>query len=114
MSLGGTWSTIGRRIRVKLDCEAKYINEEDPWSIGQADSDRYDLYVDSIRAHARAHGSVLDIGCGFGAMLARLRPDFERLHGIELSEIAVAKGAERYPFIDFEQGSIDALRAYTR
>jgi len=110
MSLGGEWSTIGRRIRVKLDCEAKYVNEEDPWSIGRANSDRYDLYVDSIRAHARAHGGVLDIGCGFGAMLARLRPDFERLHGIELSEIAVVKGAERYPFIDFERGSVAALQ----
>ncbi len=110
MSLGERRLTIGRRVRVELDCEAKYINEEDPWSIGQADSDRYDLYVNSIRAQARAHGSVLDIGCGLGAMLARLRPDFERLHGIELSEIAIAKGAERYPFIDFEQGSIQALQ----
>ncbi|HTB71011.1 MAG TPA: methyltransferase domain-containing protein [Solirubrobacteraceae bacterium] len=96
-------------IRFKLDCEAKYLAEEDPWGIGEADSARYDLYVDAIRLHARGHGSVLDVGCGFGAMLARLRPDFDRLHGIELSAEAVAKGATRYPFIDFERGSIDAL-----
>jgi|SRR5580693_1633504 SAM-dependent methyltransferase len=102
-------SLVARRVRVGLDCEAKYRNEDDPWGIGDADSRRYDLYVESIRERARAHGSVLDIGCGFGAMLARLRSDFERLHGIELSAEAIAKGAERYPFIEFEQGSIDAL-----
>lgn len=96
-------------MRVRLDCEAKYATEEDPWGIGEADSERYDLYVESIRAHARAHGSVLDVGCGFGAMLARLRGDFQRLHGIELSAEAVAKGTERYPFIEIEQGSIHAL-----
>ncbi len=96
-------------MRIALDCEAKYLTEDDPWGIGEADSARYDLYIDLIRSRARAHGSVLDVGCGFGAMLARLRSDFERLHGIELSDAAVAKGAERYPFITFEQGSIDAL-----
>lgn len=97
-------------VRVELDCRAKYVNEEDPWGIGEADSPRYDLYVDSIRAHARADGSLLDVGCGFGAMLARLRQDFEQLHGIDLSADAVRKGSERYPFIVFEQGSIDALQ----
>ncbi len=110
MSLGGEWAAFGRPVRVRLDCQAKYVNEPDPWGIGRADSERYDLYVESIRAHARARGSVLDVGCGFGAMLARLAGDFERLHGIELSEVAIAEGAERYPFIDFEQGSIDALQ----
>jgi SAM-dependent methyltransferase len=104
-----TWPMIVPRMRVRLDCEAKYLTEDDPWGIGEADSARYDLYIDSIRTHARARGSVLDVGCGFGAMLARLRSDFEQLHGIELSAEAVARGAERYPFITFEQGSIDAL-----
>ena len=65
-------------VRSTLNCEAKYLTEEDPWGIGDADSARYDLYVDWIRGHPRARGSVLDIGCGFGAMLARLQPDFER------------------------------------
>ncbi len=96
-------------MRARLDCEGMYAAEEDPWGIGEADSSRYDLYVDSIKAHARARGSVLDVGCGFGSMLARLRSDFERLHGIELSAQAIADGVERYPFISFEQGSIDAL-----
>jgi SAM-dependent methyltransferase len=98
-------------MRVKLDCEAKYVAEKDPWGIGEADSPRYDLYLEWISARARTRGSILDVGCGFGAMLARLHSDFERLHGIELSADAIAKGSERYPFIDFEQGSIEALAA---
>ena len=97
------------RMRSTLDCEAKYLTEEDPWGIGDADSARYDLYVEWIRGHPRARGSVLDIGCGLGAMLARLRPDFEHLRGIELSAAAIARGAERHPFIAFDRGSIDAL-----
>jgi SAM-dependent methyltransferase len=94
---------------VRLDCRAKYLAECDPWEIGQANSSRYDTYVDLIRRHARGRRSVLDVGCGFGAMLARLQSDFERLHGIELSDVALARGAERYPSIAFEQGSIESL-----
>ncbi|MGD0452353.1 MAG: methyltransferase domain-containing protein [Solirubrobacteraceae bacterium] len=96
-------------MRARLDCQGMYAAEEDPWGIGEADSARYDLYVDSIKARVCARGSVLDVGCGFGSMLARLRSDFDRLHGIELSADAIADGVERYPFISFEQGSIDAL-----
>ena len=95
-------------MRVDLDHERKYLAEEDPWGIGAADSERYDLYVAAIRDRAR-RGSVLDVGCGFGAMLARLREDFDELHGIELSAEAIRKGSERYPFIAFEQGSIELL-----
>jgi len=109
MSLLGIRSRAGLNARVRLDCEAKYLAEADPWAIGRADSARYDLYVASIREHARARGSVLDIGCGFGAMLGRLRPDFRILHGIELSDVAVARGRERHPFATFEQGSIETL-----
>jgi SAM-dependent methyltransferase len=96
-------------MRARLDCERMYASEVDPWGIGEADSTRYDLYVDSIRSRIDARGSVLDVGCGFGSMLARLRSDFDRLHGIELSSDAIAEGAARYPFIELEQGSIDAL-----
>ncbi|HLH14659.1 MAG TPA: methyltransferase domain-containing protein, partial [Solirubrobacteraceae bacterium] len=96
-------------MKVDLDAEAKYAAEEDPWRIGAADSARYDLYVELIRARAGGRGRVLDVGCGFGAMLARLREDFDELNGVELSSAAVAKGRQRHPFIRFEQGSIDAL-----
>jgi SAM-dependent methyltransferase len=97
------------RRRFKRESAVRYRTEDDPWDIGEADSPRYDLYVDAIRSRTRAHETVLDLGCGIGAMLARLRADFARLHGIELVPDAIAKGTKRYPFIEFEQGSIEAL-----
>src|SRR5437764_7444576 len=52
---------------------------------------------------------MLDIGCGFGAFLARFRGDFESLSGIELASAAIETGSRRFPSIDFMQGSAERL-----
>ncbi len=96
-------------MRVKRDFEAVYRAESDPWKIGEADSDRYNLYFDLIEKHAGRRGSVLDIGCGFGAFLARFEREFATLTGVELSAEAIRKGQGRFPFIRFLQGSAEAL-----
>jgi SAM-dependent methyltransferase len=98
-------------VRVKRDFDEIYATEQDPWSIGDADSDRYNLYVDGILAGSRLRGSVLELGCGYGAFLARLHGQFDRLYGIELSVRAVERGRERFPFIEFAQGSLADLDA---
>lgn len=93
-------------MRVKRDFDLIYATEADPWSIGDADSPRYDLYVERILAASTRRKTVLEIGCGFGALLARLEGQFDQLIGVELSEQAVRTGKERYPFIEFHEGSL--------
>ena len=58
----------------------------------------------SSRSHRR--GSALELGCGFGALLARLHGEFERLVGVDISDAAVQRGRERFPFIEFMHGSL--------
>ena len=96
-------------MQVKRDFDEVYAAEEDPWGIGEADSERYTLYRDLLLEHAHNRGSILDIGSGFGAFLARFEGEFESLHAVELSGEAVTRGAQRFPFIDFAQGSAEAL-----
>jgi SAM-dependent methyltransferase len=95
-------------VRVKRDFDAIYAAEEDPWAIGDADSDRYDLYVDRILAASTQRGSVLELGCGSGAFLARFVDRFERVVGLELSAAAVQRGRARFPSIEFHRGSLAA------
>ncbi len=85
------------------DFERLYQTEDDPWQIGDADTPRYNTYLELLRPHAK--GAVLDIGCGFGALLARLAGDGIALEGIEISETAVVKGRQRFPFITFHSGN---------
>ena len=96
-------------VQVERDFDALYREEADPWSIGDAAHERYDLYLDVLNRQKRGSGSILDIGCGQGAVLNRFAGSFERLIGIELSEVAIARGRERFPHIEFRQGSADHL-----
>jgi SAM-dependent methyltransferase len=93
-------------MKVSRDFEALYRAEADPWNIGSADSDRYERYL--AMALPFAGTAVLDIGCGFGAFLSRFRGSGAKLHGVELSETAIAKGRDRFPFIEFHAGSAAA------
>jgi ubiquinone/menaquinone biosynthesis C-methylase UbiE len=98
-------------MRVKLDFEQKYATEKDPWGIGDADSDRYDLYYEDLISAAGPRGTILDVGCGMGAFLARFQADFDRLVGVEVSPSAVERGRERFPFIELVRGSAGQLEA---
>ena len=92
-------------MQVRRDFNQIYRDEDDPWAIGAADSDRYALYRSLIRERVPSGESVLDIGCGFGAFLAHFRDSFRRLDGVEFSALAIEKGRQRFPFIRFAQGS---------
>jgi SAM-dependent methyltransferase/O-antigen/teichoic acid export membrane protein len=83
--------------------------EQDPWGIGDARSERYDLYHELLVAAAHKRRSILDVGCGSGAFLARFRDDFDELTGIDLAAPAIEKGRSRFGFIDFLQGSAARL-----
>src|SRR4051812_2063698 len=96
-------------MRIRLDPDAMYASHADPWSIGDARTDRYDAYRRALLAHARDRSTILDIGSGFGAFLGRFRDDFERAYAIEPASAAVAAGRRRHPWITFEVGSAGAL-----
>jgi SAM-dependent methyltransferase len=96
-------------MHVSRDFERLYREEKDPWSIEDADNERYELYRRLVLEHAQLRGAMLDIGCGFGAFLARFRDEFTSLQGVEISERAIALGRQRFPFIDYARGSADAL-----
>ena len=78
---------------VKRNFEKLYRREEDPWEIGQADSERYGTYLEAIRAITPPGGflSALDLGCGKGAFTTRLSGLTRKLTGVDVSEIAIAK-----------------------
>jgi SAM-dependent methyltransferase len=96
-------------MRVKRDFNQIYRDEDDPWAIGAADSDRYALYRSYIRERKPSGGAVLDIGCGFGAFLAHYKDAFQRLDGVDVSALAIEKGRRRFPFLRFFQGSAAGL-----
>jgi glycosyltransferase involved in cell wall biosynthesis/ubiquinone/menaquinone biosynthesis C-methylase UbiE len=95
---------------VRRDFEELYRSEEDPWSIGAADSDRYRIYRDLLRERRPPSGfaSALDLGCGKGAFTVQLASLARQVTGVDLSEIAVAKARAEHPEIRFLQG--DARR----
>jgi len=96
---------------VRRNFERLYRNEEDPWSIGNAESVRYDAYLEWIRRHAPLAGfrRALDLGCGKGAFTFRLASMAHETTGVELSEIAVSKARQAHPGIRFLQGDIRSL-----
>jgi SAM-dependent methyltransferase len=96
-------------VKVTRDFKALYEHTADPWNIGDADSPRYSLYHSLLNKHIVDRTKVLDIGCGYGAFLARFRNSFEQLVGIEVSEAAIRNGRGRYPDINFVQGSAAEL-----
>jgi SAM-dependent methyltransferase len=98
-------------MRVRRDFDRIYAVEDDPWGIGDADSERYDLYVDRIVAASRRRDSILELGCGYGALLARLSPEFGRAVGVDVSARAIERGQQRFRSIEFVHGSLADLEA---
>src|SRR4051794_28010311 len=96
-------------MRVRLDAERFYLENDNPWGIGDADSERYDAYAQLLLRHAYDRDTLLDIGCGMGAFLARFREHFDVLHGVDVSQVAIARGEARYPELSFFRGSAAAL-----
>jgi len=94
---------------VRLDFDLKYREEADPWGIGHADAARYDAYRGLLLEHATRRGSILDIGCGLGAFLARFAEDFESLNGVDVSSEAIRRAAELHPSFRFLAGSAPDL-----
>lgn len=95
-------------MRVSYKPNRFYRSFSDPWSIGDAISPRYDRYRELLLQHARHRKTLLDLGCGYGAFLARFTEEFGELSGIDVSTVAVEGARERHPGIRFFAGSAAA------
>jgi O-antigen/teichoic acid export membrane protein/SAM-dependent methyltransferase len=96
-------------IQVVRDFDRVYAQEQDPWGIGEAELARYDRYRELLDRHKRSSDTLLDVGCGQGAVLNRFRGGFRELVGAEISQTAIERGRARFPQIAFRQGSADRL-----
>jgi SAM-dependent methyltransferase len=93
---------------VRRNFDRIYAEEPDPWAIGTASDPRYDRYRDLLLARVRG-GSLLDIGCGLGAFLARFQNDFDSLTGVETAGEAVRRATAAYPAIEFVHSPAEHL-----
>src|SRR5262245_11882744 len=95
---------------VRRNFEELYRCEEDPWQIGDADSERYREYLEELRRHSTAavFSRAVDLGCGKGAFTGKLGSLAREITGVEISEVAVAKARSAHPAVQFRQG--DARR----
>lgn len=100
-------------MRVRRDFEKVYELNPDPWNIQEAKSGRYNFYFQKILEYTRARRTVLDIGCGTGAFLARFQGVFEKLLGVEVSSIAVAEARKKRPSLEIHQGDAQFPERWT-
>lgn len=95
-------------MHVRRDFDRVYDEQDDPWAIGAADDPRYDLYRERLLAHVRG-GRILDVGCGYGAFLARFGEEFQELVGVETAGEAVRRARELRPEITFLRAQAERL-----
>jgi SAM-dependent methyltransferase len=93
--------------------EQMYRNVDDPWHcVAEAHAFKNDLLIGAV-THLRAGvRRALDVGCGLGALTARLRtaaPEAE-WHACDLSPTAVAKAAAATPGVRFFQHDVRESR----
>jgi SAM-dependent methyltransferase len=67
----------------------------------------HELVENVYRFHVPPGSSVLEVGCGLGDLLAGLKPT--RGVGVDLSGVMVESARDRYPHLEFVQGSGESL-----
>jgi 2-polyprenyl-3-methyl-5-hydroxy-6-metoxy-1,4-benzoquinol methylase len=73
------------------ECDRRYAN----WKrYNPALDARYALTADVVRGLGRT-GSLLDVGCGDGVLMARVAPEFARVAGVDADRRAIALAQER-------------------
>jgi cyclopropane fatty-acyl-phospholipid synthase-like methyltransferase len=72
----------------------KFYPKPDPWSIGHA------FYRDKTLCRCIARftdgKSVLELGCGEGHLTGTVFAGAKRVHGIDISEVAIARHVKRF------------------
>jgi len=73
-----------------------------------------DTLVTEIRSRMPAARSLLDVGCGTGRHLARLRESFDEVAGVEPSAPMRAIAARRLPGVPILDGEVESLATGSR
>lgn len=97
--------------------EAFEAYEADNWYLRNKDTTyvaEKDVVMTVLREYSASPASVLEIGCSTGYRLNAISSSFPgvRVSGIEPSEKAVAIGREKYPQINFVNGTEDDMSAF--
>lgn len=79
----------------------------DPWGL-DCSKERFRFAATNmiIKREFGVVGTILEIGCGEGLQSLYFSEICERLYGIDVSPMAVARAQERYPSGDFKVGDI--------
>ena len=90
--------------------EALYARCPDPWGVGVSPlaQQRYLALVAVVSQHSPC-GSILDVGCGEGALTRYLVGFAPRVAGIDASATAVARARQLVPKAVFECSTLEAF-----
>jgi len=92
----------------KIDFDKIHNSSFEGWgfSFRRSQLYRFKKYINLLRKY-KVKGRVLDIGCSTGFFSNRfLKPLFNEVIAIDVSEVAIRKAKEKYPGIKFIKGSL--------
>lgn len=96
--------------QIFMDGEADAWHQRNASQGGKLDRVVHSLYIQDITPN-----EVIEIGCGDGFRLNMLHADYEcRCYGLEPSRNAIRKGQEKYPHIQFWNGTARDLKWFYR
>ena len=84
--------------------EELYQDVDDPWECSaDADALKNQLLLTTLSSLKLSNPTILDIGCGLGALTHKLYQTLHppALHALDISETAIRKASHRYPAIHF-------------
>lgn len=97
-----TWKNRLKWFRKRLTWNYKYAIGK--WNAMGKETERYETIVNFIMKSGVAQPRILDLGCGYGALLDYLSPDsYTAYLGVDLSHTAILKAkAKKYPNAAFK------------
>lgn len=88
--------------------DERYLNRNNVGILGKIDNYYRDLDYRHLVDLLKNKDSVLDLGCGSGEFLSRLKN--KNLYGIDISKLAISKAKNRLKRVVLEVGDIDNLK----
>jgi len=90
--------------------EALYARRSDPWGVlvSPLAHQRYLALVEAVGAYSPCE-SILDVGCGEGALTRYLVGSADRVVGVDVSSTAIARARRFVPKATFECSTLEAF-----